>query len=73
MGLLDVMYGRAAHWADWSDDLAIESQASYLRRHRLMTMGELRRLPPKAFEPEAIVLDTPVFRPAKRGRRQDPP
>jgi hypothetical protein len=53
-GLLGVVCGRPEHWYDWTPDLAIESQAQYLRRHRLMTDGEAKRVPPEAFDPEAI-------------------
>jgi hypothetical protein len=52
--LFDVHYGRAEHWHDWSGDLAIESQAAYLRRHGLLTAAELRRVPADGWDPERI-------------------
>jgi hypothetical protein len=53
-GMLDVAIGRATHWRHSTSDLAIESQAAFLKRHGLMTAGEAQRLPSSAFEPEAI-------------------
>lgn len=45
-------YGAPPSWWDWSNDLAIESQAAYLRRHGLLTAGEQRRIAAAAYEQE---------------------
>lgn len=46
--------GKATAWFDWSDDLSIESQSSFLRRHNLLTAAERSRIPSEAFAPEVI-------------------
>ncbi|GEM_PF-6028639 len=51
-------YGVPAHWADSDPDdpPRFESQASYLRRHELLSPAESRRLTPADFEPEIVEL-----------------
>lgn len=72
-GLLDVVCGRPTHWRETSDDLAIESQAAYLRRNRLMTTGEAERVPPPAFEPEPVErVSGELRRLLKRGKGDTP-
>lgn len=43
---------------DPHDPPTFESEASYLRRHNLLTPAETKRLTPAAFEPEALQIDT---------------
>jgi hypothetical protein len=48
--------GLSLDWAgvDQNDPPVVESEASFLRRHRLLTAAEARRLGPEAFEPVTL-------------------
>lgn len=61
---VDVELGRPALWSEWSRDLAIESQAAYLKRHGLLTAGESQRIPKAAFDPEWMTGDDGLILPA---------
>ena len=47
--------GIAATMIDPADPPRYEAQATYLRRYGLLLRGEEKRLPPDAYEPEAVV------------------